>query len=141
MKRRAVRPNKLHLKVPYTKIDEGRIETSGSILKRLNKRIVHKQWIIEYFKCKNSKSFKRGITNPCTFSAKLLYRINSQPKFLEIIKDHSPLCNNQDRSTVEEKYCYVDTLIESESIPIANLSVQIHSEDIDNTIGLIKVKN
>lgn len=141
MKRRTVRPKKLHLKVPYTKIDEGRIESSGSILKRLNKRIFHKQWIIEYFKCKNSKSFKRGTSTPCNFSAKLLYRINSQPKFLEIIKEHSPLCTNQKRTTIEEKYCYVDTLIESEAIPIANLSVQIHSEDIDNNYRLIKVKN
>lgn len=136
--------NHRHKIVPFSQLEEGMIECQGFILKRLNKRIRQKKIVLEYYKCQNSYTRNKNC-GPCKFSGKLVYQINSQPTFLEIIKNHSLFCLNKEgnklylcanhctrRKLNKQKRLNIvpfEHNIYSNKIPIVNISVQIHNDE------------
>ena len=138
MKKKIKKSSNSHRRSTFSKLSDGRIECNGSLLRRLSKRVVNKKWIIEYFKCKNNRNFCKDNSLSCKFSGKLFYKINTEPHLLEIIKDHSPFCTGKKRYKEKRKnelenFCFVDNLIESDEIPIANISVQLHENEGSDT--------
>lgn len=138
MKKKTKKLSNSHQRSTFSKLSEGRIECNGSLLRRLSRRVVNKKWIIEYFKCKNNRNFGKNDSFSCKFSGKLFYKINTEPHLIEIIKDHSPLCPNkkklkEKRKNELENFCFVDNFIESDEVPIANISVQLHDNEGSDT--------
>ena len=133
-----------HEHAHFSILQEGMIESQGIILKRLNKRIRNKSIVIEYYKCYNSYTRTKHC-GPCKFSGKLIYQLNSKPDNLEILKRHSLFCINNEGNKQyisKSKTKYLKKLkkqrikvipfehnVYSESIPIVNITVQVHSED------------
>ncbi len=130
--------------VPFSQIEDGIIECQGIILKRLNKRIRNKKYVLEYYKCQNSYTRTKNC-GPCKFSGKLVYTVNTRPLYLEIIKKHSLFCiNNEGNKSYLCSHCSskrendkkkeVQSLpfehcVYSDTVPIINISVQVHKEE------------
>ena len=134
-------------RVPFSHLEDGLIECQGIILKRLNKRIKNKKIVIEYYKCQNSFCRSKN-TGPCKFSGKLIYYLRTQPKYLEIIKQHSSFCLNNEGNRIyvdqpnkkgKEKKGYqilpLDGQIYTNKVPVVDISIQIKKEDNLNVSG------
>jgi hypothetical protein len=140
--------NSSRTNLPFTEIDDGIIECQGIILKRLTKRIKNKKFVIEYYKCQNTYS-RHKHCGPCKFSGKIKYKTNQKPKSLEIIKNHSLFCLNNEgnklylskieRNLLTDKQVTsfpLEHYIYSNIIPNAKLSIQIHKEEINTTYSI-----